>query len=86
MSQNRAGVSEHQRRLARLKSSWSHQARHGLDPASLVFEITETAAIANIERARGLATRLQSLGCRFALDDFGADFGSFYYLKHIPFD
>lgn len=86
MSQSRAGISEHQRRLARLKSSWSHQASHGLDPGSLVFEITETAAIANIDRARGFATRLQSLGCRFALDDFGAGLGSFYYLKHIPFD
>jgi diguanylate cyclase (GGDEF)-like protein/PAS domain S-box-containing protein len=57
-----------------------------IDPASLVFEVTETAAIANMDRARGFATRLQALGCGFALDDFGAGFGSFYYLKHIPFD
>ncbi len=57
-----------------------------IDPASLVLEVTETAAIANMARARGFATTLQSLGCRFALDDFGAGFGSFYYLKHIPFD
>jgi diguanylate cyclase (GGDEF)-like protein/PAS domain S-box-containing protein len=58
----------------------------GIDPANLVLEVTETAAIANMDRARGFATQLQSLGCRFALDDFGAGFGSFYYLKHIPFD
>ncbi len=58
----------------------------GIDPASLILEVTETAAIANMDRARGFATKLQSLGCRFALDDFGAGFGSFYYLKHIPFD
>jgi diguanylate cyclase (GGDEF)-like protein/PAS domain S-box-containing protein len=58
----------------------------GIDPASLVLEVTETAAIANMDRARGFATKLQALGCRFALDDFGAGFGSFYYLKHIPFD
>jgi len=57
-----------------------------IDPASLVLEVTETAAIANMDRARGFATRLQALGCGFALDDFGAGFGSFYYLKHIPFD
>jgi diguanylate cyclase (GGDEF)-like protein/PAS domain S-box-containing protein len=56
------------------------------DPANLILEVTETAAIANMDRARGFASTLQSLGCGFALDDFGAGFGSFYYLKHIPFD
>jgi diguanylate cyclase (GGDEF)-like protein/PAS domain S-box-containing protein len=58
----------------------------GIDPRILVLDVTETAAIANMDRARGFATALQSLGCGFALDDFGAGFGSFYYLKHIPFD
>ena len=57
-----------------------------INPANLVLEVTETAAIANIDRARGFATKLRALGCGFALDDFGAGFGSFYYLKHIPFD
>jgi len=57
-----------------------------IDPALLVLELTETAAIANMDRARGFATRLRALGCGFALDDFGAGFGSFYYLKHIPFN
>jgi diguanylate cyclase (GGDEF)-like protein/PAS domain S-box-containing protein len=57
-----------------------------IDPTSLVLELTETAAIANMDRARGFATRLRALGCGFALDDFGAGFGSFYYLKHIPFN
>jgi diguanylate cyclase (GGDEF)-like protein/PAS domain S-box-containing protein len=57
-----------------------------VDPAMLVLEVTETAAIANMDRARKFAARLTEIGCRFALDDFGAGFGSFYYLKHIPFD
>jgi EAL domain-containing protein (putative c-di-GMP-specific phosphodiesterase class I) len=58
----------------------------GVDPARLIFEITETTAVANIPAAQAFAARLADLGCRFALDDFGAGFGSFYYLKHLPFD
>jgi diguanylate cyclase (GGDEF)-like protein/PAS domain S-box-containing protein len=58
----------------------------GIDPGCLVFELTETAAIANIEEAKAFAHRLHTRGCRFALDDFGAGFGSFYYLKTLPFD
>jgi diguanylate cyclase (GGDEF)-like protein/PAS domain S-box-containing protein len=57
-----------------------------IDPKRLVFEVTETAAVANIAAARTFATRMRRLGCRFALDDFGAGFGSFYYLKYLPFD
>jgi diguanylate cyclase (GGDEF)-like protein/PAS domain S-box-containing protein len=60
--------------------------RTGVDPHRLVFEITETAAVADIGRARRFAERLRELGCRVALDDFGSGFGSFYYLKHLPFD
>jgi diguanylate cyclase (GGDEF)-like protein/PAS domain S-box-containing protein len=58
----------------------------GVDATKLVFEVTETAAIANIDKARQFAARMAKLGCSFALDDFGAGFGSFYYLKHLPFD
>jgi diguanylate cyclase (GGDEF)-like protein len=57
-----------------------------IDPVNLVLEVTETTAVANIPRAQQFAARLAELGCRFALDDFGAGFGSFYYLKHLPFD
>lgn len=58
----------------------------GIDPASLVFELTETAAIGNIEVAKAFAHRLRAVGCELALDDFGAGFGSFYYLKTLPFN
>ncbi len=58
----------------------------GLDPGRVIFEITETAAIANIAKAREFSEQLARLGCAFALDDFGAGFGSFYYLKHVRFD
>jgi diguanylate cyclase (GGDEF)-like protein/PAS domain S-box-containing protein len=57
-----------------------------IDPSKLIFEITETAAIINFDTARQFADRLGRLGCQFALDDFGSGFGSFYYLKHLPFD
>ena len=52
----------------------------------LMLELTETAAIANIDRARDLAHYLRELGCRLSLDDFGAGFATFYYLKHLEFD
>lgn len=61
-------------------------SRAAIDPAQLVLEVTETSAIGSIEQARRFAKRLAALGCQFALDDFGAGFGSFYYLKHLPFD
>jgi diguanylate cyclase (GGDEF)-like protein/PAS domain S-box-containing protein len=56
----------------------------GIDPASLIFEVTETAAVADIEQARLFAQSLANVGCRFALDDFGSGYASFYYLKHLP--
>ena len=60
--------------------------RAGVSPESLIFEVTETALIANMDQARAFVERIGALGCGFALDDFGAGFGSFAYLKHLPFD
>jgi EAL domain-containing protein (putative c-di-GMP-specific phosphodiesterase class I) len=60
--------------------------RTNVPACGLIFEATETAAIINIARAEQFARDLTRLGCRFALDDFGAGHGSFYYLKHLPFD
>jgi EAL domain-containing protein (putative c-di-GMP-specific phosphodiesterase class I) len=57
-----------------------------VDPSRVIFEITETAAVTNFEQADAFARELSDLGCRFALDDFGVGFGSFAYVKHLPFD
>ena len=55
----------------------------GTDPANVVFEITETAAMSRVETASCLVDRLTRMGCRFVLDDFGIGYGSFTYLKHL---
>ena len=56
----------------------------GVDPANLVFEITETAAAATLNDLDSFAERVQEIGCALAIDDFGTGFGSFTYLKHLP--
>jgi diguanylate cyclase (GGDEF)-like protein/PAS domain S-box-containing protein len=56
----------------------------GLKPSCFNFEITETAAVANMGDAQEFARRVRELGCSLALDDFGTGFSSFTYLKHVP--
>jgi len=60
--------------------------RSRVDNSKIIFEITETAAVTDFAVANGMILAIKELGCRFALDDFGIGFSSFYYLKRLPVD
>lgn len=57
-----------------------------VSPAALIFEVTETCAIANLDSANQFFEALKNIGCRFSLDDFGSGFCSFSQLKCLPAD
>ena len=60
--------------------------RYKMPPRSICFELTETAAVANFDKAARFFGEMKSLGCLFSLDDFGAGMSSFGYLRHLPVD
>ena len=60
--------------------------RTGVNPTSVIFEITESSAVRNIREANQCIGKLRDLGLRFALDDFGSGYSSFYHLKNLDVD
>jgi len=60
--------------------------KSGVPAKMLSFEVTETVAVANLQRAQKFMHTLRDLGCRFSLDDFGTGLSSFAYLKLFPVD
>ena len=60
--------------------------KSSLDPSRLMLEITEDVLLRNLEQASGALSTLRGLGFRTALDDFGAGFCNFRYLRELPLD
>ena len=61
-------------------------AEYAVPYSSICFEITETAAVADLRRARTFMLEMRALGTSFAVDDFGTGFASYAYLKFLPVD
>ena len=60
--------------------------RHGVDPAGLKLELTESVILGDRDKAVARMAYLKARGLRFALDDFGTGYSSLSYLKRMPLD
>lgn len=81
---NLSGYSFNERNLPAIIQSKLTEA--AIAPHRITFEITETATVANHRQCREMIEHIRALGCHFALDDFGAGFSSFDYVKKFPVD
>ena len=61
-------------------------SRGDIDPSHIAFEVSESATVNNFDKVQKFIERIRALGCELALDDFGAGFSSFAYLKKLSFD
>jgi EAL domain-containing protein (putative c-di-GMP-specific phosphodiesterase class I) len=82
VSINLCGQSMAERGIVDRISRLMHQ--YNIEPSCICFEVTETAAIRNIDAARHIISDLCAVGCQFSLDDFGTGMSSFSYLKELP--
>lgn len=69
-----------------LQSMKKYFKKYKADPTKFIFEVTETAAMRDIDEAREFVSELKKMGSKFALDDFGVGFSSFFYIKHLEVD
>jgi EAL domain-containing protein (putative c-di-GMP-specific phosphodiesterase class I) len=60
--------------------------RAAVPPSKICFEVTETAALANLGEVLWLMQELGAMGCRFAIDDFGSGHASYGYIENLPVD
>ena len=81
---NLSGASVEDEELAGLIIELLH--RYRVEPSRVCFEITETVAVRNLSQVVRFMEQLRAVGCRIALDDFGAGMSSFTYLKNLPLD
>jgi len=84
ISLNLSGLSFKNRDLANIIAN--KISRHNIDPTSIIFEITETAAVADVAATIATMEKIKEMGCQFSLDDFGVGFSSLYFLKQLPID